>query len=124
MHPTEVVFRAASVLAQQWFELKTFAEYNIVFSNDVLHVWAGVLLQLGIARLKNLSISKWSPWFAVLALEIANELSDFLFERWPDLAMQAGEGAKDVILTMFLPTVLLIVARRVPGLLRRTEPAL
>jgi len=117
-------FHALSVLAQDWHAIKTFVEHNIDFDNDVLHVWAGVLLQLGVASLRTLPVSSWTPWLAVFALEITNELSDFLFERWPVFAMQAGEGTKDVILTMFLPTVLLIIARRAPGLLRCTEPAL
>lgn len=118
MHTANTFLHATSALAHKWFEIKTFVEHSIAFSDDVLHAWVGVLLQLGVAAATKYPISSWTPWLAVLGLEIANELSDFWFERWPDLAMQTGEAAKDVILTMFLPTVLLIVARRAPWLFR------
>lgn len=108
----------SSTLAQRWHETKTFVEHSIAFSDDVLHVWVGVLLQLAVAAVTKRTISSWLPWLVVLGLELANEASDFRFERWPDLAMQAGESAKDVILTMLLPTVLLVVVRRAPRLFR------
>ena len=110
--------QATSALAHKWLEIKTFVEHSIAFSDDVLHAWVGVLLQLGVAAVTRYPISHWVPWLAVLGLEIANELSDFWYERWPDLAMQTGESAKDVLLTMFLPTVLLIVVRSTPRLFR------
>lgn len=116
MHFTDSLFLQTSALAQQWYEIKTFVEHSFAFSDDALHVWVGVLLQLGVAAVTKRPISSWTPWLAVFGFEIANELSDFWFERWPDTAMQVGEGAKDLILTMLLPTVLLIATRHAPRL--------
>lgn len=62
------------------------------------------------------------PWLMVLALELANEWSDLYIEVWPQHAMQWGESAKDVLLAMALPTLLLIVARYRPRLLTGDTP--
>ena len=43
---------------------------------------------------------------------------DFWIERWPDLWMQLGESAKDILLTMALPTVLMFAVRSRPNLFR------
>jgi hypothetical protein len=86
---------------------------------DALHVVGGVVLQLGFAVLLRTSLAHWRPWLFVLALELVNEANDLLVEQWPDPGMQWGEGARDLVLTMLLPTVLLMVARLRPELLAR-----
>ncbi|URD61698.1 hypothetical protein M8312_04080 [Sphingomonas sp. KRR8] len=84
---------------------------------DSLHVLVGVLLQLGAASLLRRGLSDWRPWLLVLSLELLNEANDLWVERWPDPGQQYGEGVKDILLTMILPTLLLIIARRRPALL-------
>jgi diacylglycerol kinase len=59
------------------------------------------------------------PWLVVLLLELVNEWNDLQVERWPSLGQQLGEGAKDLALTMLLPTLLLMLARWRPGLFAR-----
>jgi hypothetical protein len=54
---------------------------------------------------------------ALLALELVNEANDFRVEIWPDPGMQFGEAVKDIVLTMFIPTLIFLVARRHPKLL-------
>jgi hypothetical protein len=72
----------------------------------------GVILQLIVAALLRSSLAgKW-PWLIVLGLELANEAYDLWLERWPSLPMQLGEGARDLIGTMLLPTFLWWVASR------------
>lgn len=100
-----------------WYRAKTFVEHAIAFSDDALHVFAGVLIQLLAAALLRRSLANWLPWLVVALLEVVNEVVDLWIERWPDFAEQLGESGKDVLLTLFLPTVLLIVARRWPSLL-------
>jgi hypothetical protein len=114
-------FLAAAVARAglDWFNFKVFLERTFAFSHDSLHVVAGVLLQLILAALLRVSLASPWPWLIVLALELANEWNDIAVEAWPDPAMQIGEGAKDLLLTMALPTVLLVIARRWPGLLRK-----
>ncbi len=109
----------AQAAAGQWFDVKTFVERSVSFSDDVLHVLAGVFIQLIAAALLRSSVTRWRPWLIVLALELLNEWSDFHVDHWPDLGMQLGESTKDVVLTMMLPTVLLLIARRFPRVLVR-----
>ena len=109
----------AQAAAGQWFDVKMYVERSIAFSDDVLHMSAGVFLQLIAAALLRTSVARWRPWLIVLALELLNEWSDFHVDNWPDLGMQLGESTKDVLLTMALPTVLVVVARKLPKLLVR-----
>ena len=98
-------------IAQNWYQIKTFIEHAIGFSHDALHVIVGVVIQLGIAALFRRSLRSVWPWLIVLALELGNEWVDLAIERWPVPAEQYGEGMKDILLTMALPTLLLLVAR-------------
>ena len=102
-----------------WFNAKTFIEHMIGFNHDALHVVVGVCLQLLAAAMLRRSVQSLLPWLIVLALELANEWVDLYGEVWPDHAMQWGESAKDILLTMFLPTIILVAARFRPQLFRR-----
>lgn len=103
--------------AAQWYQAKELVRHATGWPMDTLHVMIGVTLQLLFAGLLRTSLaSKW-PWLIVLVLELANEAYDFSVERWPSLAMQAGEGLRDLIGTMVLPTLLWWVARRHPRIL-------
>ncbi len=114
---------AGEFIGMNWFKAKTFAEHMIGFSHDAVHVVAGVCLQLLIAALLKTSARSIWPWATVLALELVNEWSDMRVEAWPDQPMQWGEGAKDVLLTMGLPTLILALARFSPHLLGASAPA-
>ena len=103
-------------LPTHWNPIKTFIEHAFGFSHNALHVEAGVCLQILFAFALRRSLGSWRPWLVVLGLESANEWSDLTLERWPDLAMQWGESAKDMLLTMFLPTLLLCLVRFCPRL--------
>lgn len=103
-----------------WYQLKLFAQHSTGISMDALHVILGILLQLAIARLFKSSVARPLPLLAVLVLELINEINDFRVEQWPEPGMQFGEAAKDVILTMFVPTLIFLVARYRPKLLSQT----
>jgi diacylglycerol kinase len=105
------------VSAADWYQVKLFIEHATGFSMDALHVIVGVLLQLAFAFLFKSSVARALPLLSVLALELVNEASDFRVEIWPQPGMQFGESAKDVILTMVLPTLIFLVARYRPKLL-------
>lgn len=98
-------------IAIEWFQLKTLVEHAISFSDDALHIFAGVLVQIAVAALLRRSLASWWPWVAALALELGNEWVDLAIERWPVPAEQYGEGIRDIILTMAMPTLLLLIAR-------------
>ncbi|HVL79385.1 MAG TPA: hypothetical protein VM346_08885 [Sphingomicrobium sp.] len=84
---------------------------------DVLHVIAGVILLIFFAILLRRSLASWLPWFAVLLVAVVNELLDLSIEAWPNRSEQFGESAKDVLLTIFLPTVLVLTARFLPDVM-------
>lgn len=103
-----------------WFDFKSFVEHASAISNDAVHVLVGGLGTLLIAVVTRRSVADWLPWLTILSVAVANESADLWREQWPSPAMQYGEGAKDILLTMALPTALLIVARCYPRIFSRT----
>ena len=103
-----------------WYKAKMFIEHAIFFSSDALHVLVGMVAWLALAMLWRRPLSDWRPWSALLVLLILNEAVDLWVERWPDLAMQYGESAKDLLLTMALPTLVMVLARSQPRLFSRS----
>lgn len=94
-----------------WYEVKLFVEHASGVSMDALHVLLGSLLFLVATLVVRRGLGSILPWAFVLALELVNEAYDLHVERWPNLASQIGEGAKDVMLTMALPTLILLIGR-------------
>ena len=101
-----------------WHQGKLFIEHAVSISHDSLHVIIGVLLWLVLALLTRRPLTSWTPWLWVLAFILWNETVDLWNEQWPDPGMQYGEGAKDVAITILLPTVLMLAARTRPDLFR------
>jgi hypothetical protein len=112
------MMRWTQLSADHWYQVKLFIAHASGFGMDALHVIAGVLVQFAIAFLFRTSVARPLPVLSVLVLELINEASDFRVEIWPQPGMQLGESAKDVILTMLLPTLIFLVARYRPKLLR------
>ena len=113
------VMAPAAHAAWTWVEFKLLIERSIAFSLDSLHVMTGVVLQLLFSALLRRPVSTLWPWVLVLVLTCANETADLWFEQWPHPGMQYGESARDLLLTLFLPTVLMLTARCAPGLYGR-----
>jgi hypothetical protein len=101
-----------------WHQGKLFVEHSTTISHDTLHVLAGVALLLVLAFVLRRPITSWRPWLWLFALALWNETVDLWVERWPDPGMQYGEGAKDLMLTMLVPTLLMTAARFRPDLFR------
>ena len=95
-----------------------FIEHASVVNSDGLHVLIGVLAWLVVALALRRSLADRLPWMILFALTLVNECVDLWAEQWPDKAMQFGESAKDVLLTMTLPTLLLFAVRLRPNLFR------
>lgn len=100
-----------------WYQIKLFVAHASGISMDAWHILVGFLLFLLSALVLRRGIAHPLPWLAVLLLEIGNEVYDLLVELWPDPGSQLGEGVKDILLTMALPTLLFVAARWKPGLL-------
>lgn len=111
-----IFWQLVTAAFSSWYEAKMIIERAGTVSTDAMHVIAGVLLQLLFAMLVRRPLSSWLPWLAVLAVLLFNEGIDLWAERWPSLSMQLGEGVKDLLLTMLLPTVLLVAFRLSPAL--------
>lgn len=105
-----------------WYQFKLFIEHASGISLDALHIIIGFAIFLFAAHVFKRSVASPLPWGATLLLEIGNEGHDLLIELWPDPGSQLGEAAKDIMLTMALPTLIMLVARWHPSLLDR-DPA-
>jgi hypothetical protein len=99
-----------------WHQAKQLIEHSIAFSPDALHVMAGALVQLGASLLLRRPLSSLAPWLTVVVIAILNEVVDLRFPEWPWLAAQIGESAKDILLTLAVPTLLLATTRLLPQL--------
>ena len=104
-----------------WYEAKHFLSSATAISMDALHVLLGTLLFLAFCLLFRKPASSLMPWLAVLVLTLLNEAVDLWVERWPSLGMQLGESAKDVVVTMLIPTIILVTARRAGWLYRSSS---
>ena len=112
------VWHFVTAAFSSWYDVKMVIERAATITSDAMHVIAGVLLQLLAALITRRPLSSWKPWLVVLVLLLFNEAVDLWAERWPIVAMQLGEGVKDIILTLFLPTILLLAFRLSPALSR------
>ena len=101
-----------------WHQGKLFIEHLVTIDHDALHMMVGMLLWVVLAMLMRRPITSWYPWLWTFAFILWNETVDLWTETWPDAGQQYGEGAKDVVMTMFVPTVLMIAARTRPDLFR------
>lgn len=102
-----------------WHRVKMFIEHAAIVTSDALHVLVGVGLLVVAALVLRRRLTQWLPWLVVLAAALFNETVDLWVEQWPSLAMQYGESAKDILLTMLLPTLLMAATRQRPELFIR-----
>lgn len=114
------LWKALTGAMSSWHQGKLFIEHSLAISHNSLHIFVGVLLWIAIGLLLRRPLTSWLPWLWVFGLILWNETVDLWIERWPDPGQQYGEGAKDLLLTMFVPTVIMLAARFRPDLFRGT----
>ncbi|MES2136797.1 MAG: hypothetical protein V4502_07030 [Pseudomonadota bacterium] len=104
-----------------WHQGKLFIEHSFDFSHDSMHIIVGLLAWLVAAMVLRRPITEWRPWLWAFALIFWNEIVDLVTERWApqDRGWQYGEGVKDLVLTMIVPTILMFAARYRPDLFRK-----
>ena len=102
-----------------WHQGKLFVEHALAVSHDVLHLLFGMLAWIVLGLVVRRPLTSWRPWLWLLALILWNEAVDLWVERWPDPGQQYGEGAKDLLLTMVVPTIIMLAARLRPDLFRQ-----
>ena len=98
------------------YQVKLWVMHATGFSMDALHMLVGMLLLITVAAVARRPLGSAWPWTMVLLVELANEANDLMVELWPDRAIQLGESAKDIFLTMALPSLLWAIRRHAPAL--------
>jgi hypothetical protein len=102
-----------------WHQGKLFIEHSLTINHDSLHMLVGVLLWVALGLLLRRPLTSWHPWLWLFAIILWNETVDLWLEQWPNPGQQYGEGAKDLLLTMAAPTIIMLAARRRPDLFRQ-----
>jgi hypothetical protein len=102
-----------------WYSLKMLVVGQTDLSRDALHIFFGLAGQILVAALIRRSLAHPVPWLAVLVAELVNEYFDLSEgDVWGDTPMWPG-SLRDLLVTMAVPTVLLILTRYAPGLFAR-----
>jgi hypothetical protein len=117
------LWKALLAVMVPWHQGKLFVEHALAIDHDALHILAGTLLWLVLALLLRRPLTTWRPWLGAMAFNIWNEAVDLSLEQWSDRGWQYGETAKDLVLTIAVPTVLMFAARRRPDLFRQHSGA-
>lgn len=115
------VWLALTWAMSSWHQAKLFVEHSIAISHDTLHLIVGVLLWIAIGLVSRRPLTHWRPWAWLFAIILWNETVDLWIEQWPDPGQQYGEGAKDVFLTMLIPTIVMWTARLKPALFEPSQ---
>lgn len=103
-----------------WLAFKRVLVEAADIDRDAFHIYAGIAIQLAAALLLRRRLGDWLPWLAVAGIALVNEGLDVYSDIWPDRALQAGKSLHDLVITMIVPTILMILARRWPAVLSRT----
>lgn len=101
-----------------WRAVKLVIEEMAGISQDALHVLLGFVAHLGVAAVLRRGLASPWPWAAVLVLALLNEYYDLTTEGYWHKPMWPG-SVKDVLLTVLIPSILLVMARWTPRLLVR-----
>ncbi|MFL6721469.1 MAG: hypothetical protein ACJ8FT_06665 [Sphingomonas sp.] len=112
------LWKAVVAAMTSWHQGKLFIEHSLTISHDSLHIIVGVLLWLVFGLLLRRPLTVGRPWLCLFAVILWNETVDLWIEQWPDPGQQYGEGAKDLLLTMAVPTIIMVAARMRPDLFR------
>lgn len=91
--------------------LKTQLSELLGITKDALHIHIGLAIFLVAALVFRRSLSSWVPWLCLLAFEIANELMDAFHLHGGPFSIEIGDSLKDMLNTMFWPTMLLLGLR-------------
>lgn len=99
-----------------WYSIKALMIEQTDLSRDALHIFAGVGGQLLVALLIRRGLGHPLPWLVVLVAELVNEYFDLNEgDVWGERPMWPG-SVRDLLVTMAIPTLLLLLARYAPGL--------
>ena len=92
--------------------LKTELSDLLGISKDALHIHLGIAIFLIAALVFRRSLANWIPWLVLLAFELVNEFIDIFHLHEGTVSFELEGSLKDILNTMFWPTIVLIIARR------------
>lgn len=105
-------FLAAAVrLLEHWTEAKFAFEQSIPVGNAWIHLIVGPVIMVVAALLMRKRVASWGPWLVVLLLILVNEWLDLVIAIWPRREPRYGDSVSDFLLTMAIPTLLLVIGR-------------
>jgi hypothetical protein len=90
---------------------KVWVQGYLHLAKDALHVHVGLAIFLGAALLFRWPLRSWKPWLLAAAAALAGEIWDLRDTLMLGRAIPwAGQG-KDLVSTIFWPTILMLLAR-------------
>lgn len=92
-------------------QVKWVLSEHLHLSKDTLHVYVAMSLFLGSALLLRWPLKSWRPWLLVLAAALIGEAWDLRDSLVYDTRIRLIANLKDVMNTIFWPTMLMILAR-------------
>ena len=105
--------------ARFYSDTKLAIEQALPFDADWLHLAIGPAIFVVAALVLRRPQSGWGPWLVVAALAVANEIVDVTEGAANSHESAYFEAATDFLLTVAIPTLLVIVARFRPTLYER-----
>jgi hypothetical protein len=92
-------------------QVKLFAADHLHLAKDALHIYVALALFLGSAMLFRWPLKSWRPWLVVLAAALIGEAWDLRDSLAYGTRIELGANLKDIVNTLFWPTVLAMLAR-------------
>lgn len=108
-----------------WIEIKEAVSDATAFSRDTLHILIGCGAHLGVVLIFRTWIGALWPVLLLTLAGLANEYGDLTSDYWTNglRKYQWLESAKDMVLTIAIPLLLVLLSRVAPNRFRRPEPA-
>jgi hypothetical protein len=110
------VFQFVVATTSGWERWKHSIERLLWYQSDSLHVACGVLIVVLVALALRKNLASFAPWSVLLLLSSSNEAIDIFYTQ------KLAESVKDTLLTMLVPTILLVTVRAFPELYRSGAP--
>lgn len=105
----------------EWVLFKDWIATVTGLSEDALHIYAALAVQLLAVLVLRRRIGDLLPLGVVAVVLLANEYADIAVPGHPIEQWQVEGGVRDLWNTMLLPTVLFLLARYAPSLFDRSR---